>query len=67
MEKIKVPKGYRIVKVARNEKLQLLTTPAVKEEVRAEAEKMGISINELLNRILNDRYGFENEIDFERF
>lgn len=47
-----IPKGYRIAKEFKNERMQLLVRSATKEGIMRLAKVQGISMNELINRIL---------------
>lgn len=47
-----IPKGYRIAKEFKNERMQLLVRPATKEGIMRLAKAQGISMNELINRVL---------------
>lgn len=51
-----IPDGYKIVRDNKSIRFSLLIRPFVKEHVKREAEEMGITMNELINRILEDRY-----------
>lgn len=48
------PKGYKLVKEARSERIQLLVRPTTREQLKAEADKAGQSLNEYVNNILED-------------
>lgn len=47
-----IPKGYKLVKENKSERMQLLVRPGTKEAIKALAAKRGISANELTNTIL---------------
>jgi len=49
-----VPKGYKLVKETKSERLQLLVRPTIKDGVKAEAEAQGLSVNELANNIFEE-------------
>lgn len=49
-----VPKGYKLVKENKSERLQLLVRPYAKEEIKKLAKAQGISVNDLINGILED-------------
>ena len=48
------PKGWKLVKEARSERIQLLVRPTTREQLKAEADKAGQSLNEYVNNILED-------------
>lgn len=52
-EEIMPPRGYVLRKEYKNARLQLLIRPTTKKEIVTLAKKRGISINELLNQILD--------------
>ena len=49
-----VPRGYKLTKEARSERIQLLVRPSSKELLKADADKAGKSLNEFVNDILED-------------
>lgn len=49
-----VPKGYRLEKELKSERLQLLVRPTTKEEIKKAAKAQGISVNDLINNLLDD-------------
>lgn len=51
-----IKKGYRVVPDNKSERIQLLVRPETKKALRKEAAEKGISMNELVNRILEERY-----------
>ena len=53
-EGVIIPKGYRLVKEMKTERVQLLVRPTTKEQIKKEAAEKGISLNDLVNQILED-------------
>ena len=51
-EGLVIPKGYRIAKEPKSIRMQLLLRPATKESIKLRAKAQGISMNELINRVL---------------
>jgi len=51
---LKIPKGYRLVKESKTERLQLLVRPATLKRLRRRAEEQDISVNELCNRLFEN-------------
>lgn len=51
METFKIPAGYRLVREGKSKRMQLLVTPTTASELRAVADREGLSLNELCNRI----------------
>ena len=51
---VNIPKGYKLVKENKSERMQLLIRPTLKEGIRAEAAAQGIHMNELVNRIFEE-------------
>lgn len=49
-----VPKGYRLAKELKSERLQLLVRPTTKEELKKAAQAQGISVNDLINNLLDE-------------
>lgn len=54
---IKIPKGYRLVRENKSERVQLLVRPVTMKRLRKRAEEQDISVNELCNRLF-DNYVF---------
>ena len=50
-EGFSIPKGYRLAKEYKSERMQLLVLPALKEAIKQEAAAQGLSMNELVNTI----------------
>ena len=53
-EGVNIPKGYKLVKENKSERMQLLVRPALKEAIKKEAEAQGLSMNELVNGIFEE-------------
>lgn len=53
-ENIVIPKGYRLAPEIKNARLQLLLKPSTKESLKALAHSKCMSMNELINMILED-------------
>lgn len=51
---IVIPKGYKLVKESKSERLQLLVTPPVKKALKDIAKKQKKSLNELCGEIFED-------------
>ena len=49
-----IPKGYKLVKENKSERMQLLIRPTLKEAIKAEAEAQGLSMNDLVNNIFEE-------------
>ena len=49
-----VPEGYRLIKVAKSARLQLLVTPSVAAKLKSAAAGEGLSLNALCNRIFEE-------------
>lgn len=50
----KVPRGYKLTKEARSERIQLLVRPSTKDILKAEADTAGKSLNEYVNDLLEE-------------
>lgn len=46
-----VPEGYKLVRAAKSERIQLLVRPDIKDKLKDLAAAEGVSMNELANRI----------------
>lgn len=53
-ESFTIPKGYRLEKDYKSERMQLLVRPATKEAIRALAAEQGLSMNDLVNNIFEE-------------
>ena len=51
---VTIPKGYKLVRENKSQRMQLLVRPAVKSAIRAEAEAQGLSMNDLVNNIFEE-------------
>lgn len=49
-----IPKGYKLVKENKSDRMQLLIRPAVKNALKQEATAQGVSMNDLTNSILEE-------------
>lgn len=49
-----IPEGYTLRKESKTARLQLLVRPTTKERMRKLAAAQGISLNELINQILDE-------------
>lgn len=63
-EGLNIPIGYKLVKENKSVRLQLLIRPTTKETIKKLAEAQGISVNDLINKIL-DEYA-ERKADHDR-
>jgi predicted HicB family RNase H-like nuclease len=53
-EGVTIPKGYKLVKENKSERMQLLVRPATKEAIKKAAAAQGLSMNDLVNNILDE-------------
>ncbi len=53
-EKTVIPKGYKLVKETKSQRLQLLVRPTIKESLKELAGKKNISVNDLSNTIFEE-------------
>ena len=53
-EGFSIPKGYKLVKENKSERMQLLVRPATKEAIKKAAAAQGLSMNDLVNNILDE-------------
>jgi len=61
-ESFAVPKGYKLVKATKSERLQLLISKQLKADLYAAAAAQKISVNSLVNKIMEEyleRQGIE--------
>lgn len=49
-----VPKGYRLERELKSDRLNLLIRPSTKEELKRIAARKGISLNDLINTIFEE-------------
>ena len=49
-----IPAGFRLVKENKSERLQLLIRPTTKDIITRAARSQGISVNELINQVLDE-------------
>ena len=48
------PKGYRLVREQKSDRMQLLIRPTTKEAIKKAAQAQGISMNDLVNQLLDE-------------
>lgn len=53
-ESFTVPRGYKLVQESKSARTQILLRPTTKEALRKAAEAQGISLNELINTVLDN-------------
>ncbi len=51
---IKVPAGYMLQREYKSERMQLLLRPTTKKMIKQQADARGISMNDLVNQILDE-------------
>lgn len=51
---VDVPKGYKLVKETKSERMQLLVRPTLKDTIKKEADRQGLSMNDLVNDIFEE-------------
>lgn len=56
MERMEVPEGYILRPEPKTVHVHLLMQPSLKERLKSEADQQGISVNEMIHRILLERY-----------
>lgn len=61
-EGVTIPKGYKLVKEFKSDRMQLLVRPVLKEGIKAEAAAQGLSMNELVNNIFEEYLGRKGAI-----
>ena len=49
-----IPKGYRLAKEVKSERMQLLIRPTLKAAIKKEAAAQGLSMNDLVNNIFEE-------------
>lgn len=49
-----IPKGYKLVKENKSERMQILIRPTLKDAIREEAKAQGLSMNDLVNNIFEE-------------
>ena len=49
-----IPKGYRIVKENKSQRLHILVRPTLKNAIKEEAAEQGLSTNDLINNIFEE-------------
>ena len=53
-EGVTIPKGYKLVKENKSQRMQLLVRPTLKDAIKAEAAAQGLSMNDLVNNIFEE-------------
>ena len=53
-EGVAIPKGYKLVKENKSDRMQLLVRPTIKEAIKKEAAAQGVSMNDLVNCIFEE-------------
>lgn len=53
-EDLTAPKGYKLVRENKSERMQLLVRPTTKEAIKKAAAAQGLSMNDLINQILDE-------------
>lgn len=53
-EGLNIPKGYVLTQEPKSQRVQLLIRPTTKQGIKEIAEAEGLSMNELINKILED-------------
>ena len=61
--KTDLPKGYKLVKENKSERMQLLVRPATKEAIKKAAAAQGLSMNDLVNNILDEYAERQGTVD----
>ena len=49
-----IPQGYKLTRESKSLRMQLLVRPLTKEAIKAEADAQGVSMNDLVNTILEE-------------
>lgn len=55
-ERMEVPEGYIMIPEPKTVHVHLLMQPTLKKRLKSEADQQGISVNEMIHRILIERY-----------
>ena len=55
-EALNIPEGYKLVRETKSERMQLLLRPAIKQAIKEEAAALGLSMNDLVTKIFEERY-----------
>ncbi len=53
-QEIVIPKGYKLVKGNKSARMQLLVRPTTKAAIKKAADAQGLSMNDLVNNILDE-------------
>lgn len=51
---LKLPRGYVIKRESKTRRMQILVRPSLRDGVAKAAEEIGISVNDLMNRIMEE-------------
>lgn len=51
---VNIPSGYRLAPAFKSARIQILARPETKKAIQKEAAALGLSMNELINRILDE-------------
>lgn len=51
---LEIPANYKLVKVPKSERMQLLVRPLIKDAIKQEAAAQGLSMNDLVNNIFEE-------------
>lgn len=54
LETYNVPKGYQLKPLPRSARVQILVTQELKDNMKAIAIREGISVNELINKVMSE-------------
>lgn len=49
-----IPKGYKLVKENKSDRIHLLIRPTLKEDIKKEAAAQKVSVNDLINNVLEE-------------
>lgn len=49
-----IPKGYRLAKEYKSERMYLLVRPTTKDAIKKAAAAQGVSMNDLINQLLDE-------------
>lgn len=49
-----IPKGFKLTRENKSERMQLLVRPTTKEAIKKAAAAQGVSMNDLINQILDE-------------
>lgn len=49
-----IPKGYKLIRESKSERMQLLVRPTTKEAIKKAAEAQGVSVNDFVNQLFEE-------------